>query len=103
MVSFFTDEQKKTLHDLSQIFAGIYARLSADAFARGVRMWKMQPKLHLLQHLLEYMITYQGNPRYYWTYQDEDLVGNMIEVARGVHVSTLAISVLFKWMHHCFP
>ena len=88
---FFNDDQKTELRNLSQTFAGIYARLSAAAFARGVRMWKLQPKLHLFQHLAEYMAMYQGNPRYYWTYQDEDLVGNMIEFARGVHVSTLAI------------
>jgi hypothetical protein len=99
---FLTDGQKTELRKLSETFCGIYANLSAKSFAAGSRMWKIQPKLHLFQHLAEYMLAYQGNPRFYWTYQDEDLVGDMINVARGVHVDTLATSVLFKWIHYCF-
>ena len=67
-----------------------------------VRMWKMMPKLHLFQHLCEYMIAYQGNPKYFWTYQDESLVGDMIELCQSVHVNTLAVSALFKWVHIVF-
>ena len=40
-----------------------------------------------------------GNPRYYWTYGDEDLVGRLVSIAEGVHISTLAVSVLSKWIH----
>ena len=74
--------------------------LSNEAWDLGARMWKTQPKLHLFQHLCEYMIFIPTEPRYAWTYQDEDLVGEMIELCQSVHASTMAVSALFKWVHY---
>jgi hypothetical protein len=39
-----------------------------------------------------------GNPRYFWTYPDEDLVGLSIEVAKSCHRNTLAVVSLAKWL-----
>ena len=39
-----------------------------------------------------------GNPRYFWTYSDEDLVRIMVGIAESVHPTTLPISVLSKWL-----
>jgi hypothetical protein len=99
---FLSDGAKIELPILSRTLCGLYAKLSIEAFAAGVRMWKMNPKLHLFQHLCEYMVLFQGNPKYFWTYQDESLVGDMIELCQSVHVSTLAVSALFKWIHIVF-
>ena len=65
-------------------------------------LFKMTPKLHLWEHLCEYQALTYGNPRYYWTYSDEDLVGNMIDIAETCHVRTMAVTVLFKWLHLYF-
>ena len=81
----------------------LYSELSTSAYNLGLRMWKFPPKIHLFAHLVEYMVLYQGNPKYYWTYQDEDLVGAMLELCQTVHVSTLAMSAMFKWVHSSFP
>lgn len=83
--------------ELGMMLASLYARLAAMSFAWGIKLWKMQPKLHLFQHLCEDQAPLQGNPRYWWTYGDEDLVGILIGIAEGVHPSTIAVSVLFKW------
>jgi hypothetical protein len=99
---FLSDAAKLELPLLSRTLVGLYAKLSREAFDNGYRMWKMQPKVHLFQHLCEYMAIYQGNPKYYWTYQDESLVGDMIELCQSVHVNTLAVSALFKWIHITF-
>jgi hypothetical protein len=99
---FLSDGAKIELPELSRTLAGLYAKLSREAYDNGVKMWKMMPKLHLFQHLCEYMALFQGNPRYFWTYQDESLVGDMIELCQSVHVSTLAVSALFKWIHIVF-
>jgi hypothetical protein len=98
---FWSPEAAAEIPELSMTMAALYASLASTAFAEGIKAWKMMPKLHLLQHLLEHF-GYQGNPRFFWTYQDEDLVGELIKVARTVHVNTLAVSVLFKWMIHVF-
>ena len=87
---------------LSQTFGALYSRLSNEAYALGNRLWKYQPKFHLFQHLAEYLLAFQGNPRFSWTYQDEDLVGEVIEVSHSVHCNSLAPAVLLKWVHFVF-
>ena len=57
----------------------------------------MSPKHHLFQHLCEDQALAYGNPAFYWTYADEDLVGLLIEVAHSCHPSTMATVGLFKW------
>ena len=99
---FLSASAKLEIPKLSQALAAIYVLLANDAFREGIKMWKTQPKLHLFQHLCEYMCLYQGNPKYFWTYQDEDLVGEMIELCQSVHASTMAVSAIFKWAHFMF-
>eukprot|EP00959_Pyramimonas_sp_CCMP1952_P056324 1176324-Pyramimonas_sp.AAC.1 len=58
-------------------------------------MYKFVPKFHLWEHLTEIYPSLMGNPRYFWTYSDEDLVGLAIGIAESVHPSTLGFSVFF--------
>ena len=60
------------------------------------------PKFHVFVHLAEWQAVEVCNPRVYWTYVDEDLVGCLVEVAESCHASTMAPSALFKWMHVYF-
>ena len=77
----------------------IYADMARESLATGVRMWKLAPKFHLFQHLCEWQIAETPlNPRTYWTYADEDLVGQMVEVSASCHVSTLPAVALSKWV-----
>ena len=100
---FLSASAKLELPKLSRVLASLYVLLSNEAFTPPQkRMWKCQPKLHLFQHLCEYFILTQMNPRYAWTYQDEDLVGEMIELCQSVHITTMAASALFKWAHFVY-
>ena len=60
--------------------------------------WKMTPKIHLFQHLCEHQAAFWGNPRFFWCYCDEDMVGKMIEVATSCHPSTMDEISLYKYM-----
>ena len=51
-----------------------FATLSANCVAAGQKLWKCTPKLHLFLHMCEWDVEL-GNPRSYWTYSDEDMVG----------------------------
>ena len=83
--------------------ATLYQKLAEDHFKAKLRMWKLQPKLHLWVHLTEYQAIELGiNSAMYWTYPDEDLVRIMIEIAESCHPKTMAMSVLFKWVHVVF-
>ena len=94
---FMSDSSRVEIVELGLMVASLYSRLSSMCFGWGIKLWKTQPKLHLFEHLCEDQAPLQGNPRYWWTYGDEDLVGILIGIAEGVHPSTLAVSVLFKW------
>ena len=50
-------------------------------------------------HLCEWTIPDTGlNPRSYWTYADENLVGELVEVAETCHVTTMAAGGMTKWV-----
>ena len=76
--------------------------MAAESAAARVKMWKMNPKLHLFDHLCDYQAGEGLNPRSFWTYVDEDLVGLLVEVAESCHPVTTAPSALFKWLHVYF-
>ena len=86
---------KQQLPVVGQRLATLYQKLAEDHFKAKVRMWKLQPKLHLWVHLTEYQAIELGiNSAMYWTYPDEDLVRIMIEIAASCHPKTMAMSVL---------
>jgi hypothetical protein len=99
---FLSESAKATLPKIGQRLAHAYGQLAKRALDAGQRLWKLSPKLHLAEHLLETQALSSGNPRWYWTYPDEDLVGLMIDIAEGCHANTMPFSVLFKWLHTMF-
>jgi hypothetical protein len=54
--------------------------------------------VHLVEHMTGEQAATFGNPRYYWCYPDEDLVGLSVEVAENCHVKTMAEMVILKWL-----
>ena len=95
---FFSDAAKRKVVAIGNQMPQLYQRLYHEAHTLGVKMWKMTPKLHLIQELLVYQCLEWGNPIYYWCYGDENLVGDMIEIARSCHMTTLTVTSLVKWL-----
>ena len=95
---FLSPEGRVEIQEVGNMLASMYAQLSNIAWAMDVKLWKMNPKLHCFIHLCVDQAPYDGNPRFYWTYSDEDLIGQLIDIAEGVHPSTLAFAVLYKWL-----
>ena len=94
---FLTDAAKTELPQVAYTFMGLYGALSAEAFDSGRRMWKLVPKFHLFQHLCEKQALELGNPKFYWTYGDEDMQQHMASIAQSCHLSNLAPVALHKW------
>ena len=99
---FMQPEHKEELPGLGRRLMQIYGQLSAEALSAGRKLYKISPKHHLFVHLCEWQAVEMGNPRYYWTYADEDLVGSMIEVAECCHPRTLAGTAMYKWLIYAF-
>jgi hypothetical protein len=100
---FLAEGARVELPTLGNQLMMMYSQLSDMCFSEyarlGHRLWKTSPKMHLFLHLCIWQAPLYGNPRYYWTYGDEDLVGRLVTIAETVHPNTLAVSVLAKWLH----
>lgn len=63
-------------------FCLAYAALEQEQLAMGVfNKWKMKPKFHMLQELVEYAAYDMGSPKDFWCYQDESWVGFLGKIA----------------------
>jgi hypothetical protein len=89
----------ETARSLSLKLAMGFAWLSKEAMAdpqpgAAQARWRMKPKFHMLQELLEFQSFSLGNPRGFWEYQDEDFVGTIATLAlkRGGANTHLACS-----------
>ena len=76
-------EAKARIPILGNQLASIYSKLAKMSFDKQWRLWKLLPKLHLFLHLCVEQAPMMGNPRFFWTYGDEDLVKWMIQIADG--------------------
>ena len=96
---YFTEDAKMELAKIARLFLSIYSQLSHEALSAAppVRAWKMIPKFHMFLHLLEIQCASLGNPRFYWTYSDEDLMQIVKQIALSCHTANLAEEMLFKW------
>ena len=95
---FFSDATKAKIIATGNQMPVLYMRLYHEAYATGVKAWKMTPQLQLFQELLLSQCMVWGNPIYYWCYGGESLVGDMIEIARSCHMNTLIVTALVKWL-----
>ena len=75
----------------------LYNAMSVEAASDQIKAWKFAPKFHMFLHLTEVQAQLM-NPRAFWCYADEDLVGQAIEVAESCHASTVADTTLYKWL-----
>jgi len=95
-----TQHAKSEIAEVGRRLAVIYVALARDSLRAETRLWKPTPKLHVFVHLCEWQSLL--NPRSFWCYADEDLVGLMVEVAESVHPRTVAASAMFKWIQLSF-
>ena len=95
---FLSDHAKVELPRLGLRLCVLFSQLASEAAMSRQKLWKTSPKLHLFQHVCEWQSIESGNPRFYWCYADEDLVGQLIEVAEACHAKTMAVTAMYKWL-----
>jgi hypothetical protein len=93
---FLDERDKAELKELSLTMMTCYRNLSLEAAAKSERKWKMKPKLHETQHILEDFTWI--NPRHVWLYADEDLQRIIKLIAVECHPSAVPYMTLFRWV-----
>ena len=90
---FLTDEAWEQVRVLAKIFFTGYLQLAVHAHEGGKLLFKMRPKFHILQHLLE---GHGGkrNPAYDATFMDEDHVRWCLKMFRKCSHRTASLNVL---------
>ena len=100
---FMSEAARRDLPEIGTRLCSLYGQLSAEASSTERKLWTFPPPTHnLFSHLCEWHALEAGNPRFYWVYADEDLVGKMIEVAHSCHPRTMAAIAMYKWLLFAF-
>ena len=98
---FFSKSIKKELSQLGLTLFTCYSRLAAEALKAGRRAWKMTPKFHVFLHICE-ISSDMENPRFHWTYTDEDLQQVMKKIALTCNAGHVEWLCLFKWLSEVY-
>ena len=93
---FLSPASQQELAHASRTFLAFYTKLAAEAFDNNQRLWKLIPKFHMGQHILEDDSAYL-NPKHTWVYSDEDLQRIFKAIAQSAHSANTPYVVLFKW------
>lgn len=80
----------------------LFVQLETSALQRGDEFsWRVKPKLHMFQELIEFVSPQFGNPRDFWTYKDEGWGGFLSTIAsrRGgpKFASSTALNLLRRY------
>ena len=97
---FLRVEARADILNAGNRLALFYAKLSAHFASIGEKLFKMSPKVHLFIHLC-LTVAEAGshmNPRYFWTYADEDILGQIVDIAHTCHARTISAAVMYKWL-----
>ena len=92
---FLSPEEQYQTKVLSKLFLESYCRLAAEAHDRGVLLWRLRPKLHYMQHLLESCLQGSGrNPTHDSCWLDEDYVRFAMKMYRKMSHRTASCNIL---------
>ena len=94
------EKDKAELKELSLAMMSCYRNLALEAAVNSERKWKMKPKLHETQHILEDFTWI--NPRHVWLYADEDLQRIVKLIAVQCHPSAVPYMTLLRWVVGAF-
>ena len=64
-------------------FLLLYIQLAKSVEGTDSCLWVLKPNFHLIAELLEYLVFEEGDPSLFWTYMDEDFVGDAWKIAHS--------------------
>ena len=83
-----------------QQYLTAFAWLARSALRDRVLRWQLRPKLHMLEHVVDELVSSPYNLRYYWKYGDEDAIGRILEVFKHDHPWTQCKRTIERYLIH---
>ena len=59
--------------------------------------WEIKPKLHVMFHILKDAESGRRNPKAWWSFKEEEMMGRLATIACATHACTLARRTLERW------
>ena len=97
---FLSEAEASSLVCSGQLFLDFWQELVADNFARNRANYKVRPKHHTFAHYVVHDVRRGSrmNPKLVSCWMDEDFVGRMCRMIRGLHPTTLARRSLERFL-----
>ena len=96
--SFMSAAEQHQIRTLGAIFIRTYLYLAHEAARSQIYLWRVRPKLHLLDHVLRCERLSGVNPKLYATWLDEDSLRRYMRINRLTHKRTSHVRVLQRWL-----
>lgn len=93
---FLTPAEKNTAATLWNIYASTFLRLAREAVENHKLLWRVRPKMHLIQHLMDW--PRMVNPSMYSCWMDEDWLRKISRTLKLSAVATAQKRVLQRWL-----
>ena len=94
-----SDSQVSRARRSGYAYLNAWASLASKANLEGRAAYKLRPKMHYLDHLLERLET-RENPRFFSNFADEDFMGRVVAIARRQHRSVCVPRTLATYIMH---
>ena len=95
---FLDDSMVERLLTSGQMFMKGYQALANAAVSQNLPCWRVTPKFHYFCFFLVSLPKERCNPRYWWTFGDEDFMGRVGTIVAKTHRSTLHRTVVLRYL-----
>ena len=93
---FLESGEQQSVRFLGATYINTYLKLASEAISNRRFLWKVLPKMHILDHTTD--SPRKVNPAYYSTWMDEDFLKKAAKVLRLTNVKTAQKRILQRWL-----
>ena len=92
-----TDAERETVLFAGRMYLETYMTLANQAMDNSDRYFKVRPKLHYLQHLIEDVAVHPKNPASHATFMEEDFIRHALTMKRSMSHRTSCLNILKRF------
>ena len=96
--SFFSEDEWDRYEYACRGFMFAYARLAKLSAEAGVHLWRLRPKLHMFDHLLDQTREARANPKTAACFGEESFLGFLKRIAIKCHGASMLRTSLLRYM-----